>query len=149
MVTCLLTDDLAVDETWTTTIKIQLPTSASGSYTNTGVVTPDITVDPIVGNNTSSVTADVGKSADLGIVKDHTGPSIAGEPTTFSLKVTNYGPSDAATVTIVDTLPAGLTYRGFSNVTGNWSCAVTTAPQFQCDLLPSSLPLLRPPPRTR
>jgi large repetitive protein len=112
-----------------------------GSYQNVAVVTPEITTDPISINNTSLVTSEVGTNADLAIVKTHTGPSTPGEPTTFSLRVTNFGPSDAATVTIVDTLPAGLTYAGFSDVRGNWSCALTTAPQFRCDLLASSLPL--------
>lgn len=141
IVTCQRTTDIAVTGTWTNSITIAVPASALGQFRNVAVVTPDITLDPISGNNTSIVTSEVGTNADLVIVKTHTGASTPGRPTTFNLRVTNFGTSDAATVTIVDTLPAGMTYRAFSNVRGNWSCQVTTAPQFRCQLLPTSLPL--------
>jgi uncharacterized repeat protein (TIGR01451 family) len=141
VVTCAITSELAVGDTRTIDITVDVPASALGQFRNVAVVTPEITTDPISGNNTSIVTSEVGTNADLGIVKSHTGASTPGRPTTFNLQVTNLGPSDAATVTVVDTLPAGLTYSGFTDVSGNWSCAVTTAPQFRCDLLSPSLPL--------
>ncbi len=64
----------------------------------------------------------VSPSADLGITKsDSPDPVIAGNNLTYTLTVSNLGPSDdAATVTVTDTLPAGVT---FVSATGTgWMC---------------------------
>ncbi|HYN34619.1 MAG TPA: hypothetical protein VES40_18495, partial [Ilumatobacteraceae bacterium] len=140
VVTCERTTDMAVGDSWVNTVTINVPASATGSYTNRAEVFAGVTTDHVPANNVSTLVTTVGADADLAVVKTHTGASTPGLPTTFSLRVTNLGLSDAATVRITDTLPAGLTFRRFSNVRGNWTCAVTTAPQFQCDLLATSLP---------
>jgi len=59
--------------------------------------------------------------ADLRMNKSHVGDFIAGANGTYTLSVTNLGPSDhTGTLSVVDTLPAGLT---FSSATGSgWSC---------------------------
>lgn len=42
------------------------------------------------------------------------------------MTVQNLGPSDAApSVRITDTLPMGLTYTGFEDVTGTWGCSAS------------------------
>ena len=68
------------------------------------------TADPNAANNSSSVTTGVTASADLAITK--TGPAtvVAGSSVAYSLTVTNNGPSDAANLTVTDTLPAGVTF---------------------------------------
>jgi uncharacterized repeat protein (TIGR01451 family)/fimbrial isopeptide formation D2 family protein len=78
------------------------------------------TYDPDTSNNAASVVAPVTTSADLGIVKTHVGPLVPGEQGTYTLTVTNNGPSDAAAPVVSDTLPSGLT---FVSATGTgWLC---------------------------
>ena len=62
-------------------------------------------------------------SADLAITK--TGPAtvVAGSSVAYSLVVVNNGPSDAVSLTVTDTLPAGVT---FVSATGTgWACSNT------------------------
>jgi uncharacterized repeat protein (TIGR01451 family) len=48
---------------------------------------------------------------DLGITKtDSADPVIPGDPLTYTLTITNAGPSDASSVTVVDTLPSAVTF---------------------------------------
>ena len=65
---------------------------------------------PEPANNTSSRARPVTASADLSIVK--TGPAtvVAGGSVSYSLVVANNGPSDAANLSVTDTLPAGVTF---------------------------------------
>ncbi|HYN33782.1 MAG TPA: hypothetical protein VES40_14240, partial [Ilumatobacteraceae bacterium] len=102
---------------------------------NTAVVASTGTTDPVPGNNTSENRFTPNALADLAIDKDAQGSLTAGANAVYRMRVVNNGPSDAeATVRITDDLPAGLTFVGFANRIGTWSCNVTTAPQFTCDL---------------
>ncbi len=102
----------------TITVTVTAPAQA-GSLTNTASVS-STTADPVPANNTSSVTTGVTASADLAITK--TGPAtvVAGNNVSYSLVVVNNGPSDAANLSVADTLPAGVT---FVSATGTgWTC---------------------------
>ncbi|WP_132000277.1 DUF11 domain-containing protein, partial [Dokdonella fugitiva] len=90
-------------------VTFAVPANAGGTITNTATVTSP-TPDPTPGDNTSTVGTPVVASADLGIVK--TGPAnvIAGQNVSYTLAVTNHGPSDAANVSLADPTPAGLTF---------------------------------------
>lgn len=90
--------------------------------TNTATVAGP-TFDPNLGNNTSTISDALDRSADLSIDKNVSGPVVAGEDVTFTLDVSNRGASDSAGPIVVrDTLPAGTAYR---SATGEgWSCAV-------------------------
>lgn len=143
IVTCERVTDIADGETSEITVVVSLPTAASGDLTNTATVTPDITTDPDTDNNTDETVDTIDADADLSIVKDALGPEVAGEPTEFRLTVTNNGPSDAQTVTIVDELPDGLTFASSTDVTGTWTCAaedVNGSDGFRCDLDDAPLP---------
>jgi uncharacterized repeat protein (TIGR01451 family) len=59
--------------------------------------------------------------ADLAITKTHAGNFAVGANGVYTLDVTNNGPNDATgTITVTDTLPAGLTYA--SAVGTGWTC---------------------------
>jgi uncharacterized repeat protein (TIGR01451 family) len=64
-------------------------------------------------------------SADLEITMSGTpDPVVAGSPLTYQLNVANSGPSDAQSVSVVDTLPAGVTLASVTPSQG--SCSGTT-----------------------
>jgi uncharacterized repeat protein (TIGR01451 family) len=65
--------------------------------------------------------------ADIGVTKTRT-PSlvIPGGPLHYTITVTNNGPSDAASVTMTDALPAPLRFTAIS-VPAGWSCATPSA----------------------
>ena len=62
----------------------------------------------------------------LVITKTHSGALIAGQPTTFTLSVSNAGnaPTDGSTVTVTDPFPAG-SFSSIANAGGaGWNCAI-------------------------
>ncbi len=75
-------------------------------------------------------------ATDLSIVKNTAAPAAFGSnPITFTLAVTNNGPSPANTVSVSDTLPAGSTFVSASgtgwvcnNVANTVTCTVATLP---------------------
>src|SRR5439155_844714 len=78
------------------------------------------TADPDSTNNNGSapanrVTTVVDERADLSVSK--TGPAAvnAAQNLTYTITVTNSGPSDASAVVVFDTLPAGVTFVSASN----------------------------------
>ncbi|WP_083372002.1 isopeptide-forming domain-containing fimbrial protein [Paraoerskovia marina] len=82
------------------------------------------TYDPEEENNTATDVATVSAVADLEIDKAHAGDLTAGTLGTWTVDVTNLGPSDSQPVIVVeDTLPAGVT---FDSATGDgWECSGT------------------------
>lgn len=68
------------------------------------------------------VTATVGDSADLSVTKvDAPDPVLAGNDLAYTVTVNNAGPSNAASASLSDTLPAGTTFVSLSSP-GGWSC---------------------------
>jgi large repetitive protein len=133
-VTCERAGDLAPGPAPSISIVVSVPASASGELRNTAEVSPGTTDDPNPDNDTDVDETQIDAEADLVLTKTALGPFVAGETTTYRLRVDNDGPSDAeATVRITDTLPTGLTYTSASSVTGSWTC-VATASGFTCDL---------------
>jgi uncharacterized repeat protein (TIGR01451 family) len=135
----------------TLTVLTQVDASlAAGTVVNSAEVSSP-TVDTIPGNNTATANEIIGQSADLRIVKSHTGRGIIGDTTPFLLQVTNAGPSSATAVRVIDTLPKGLTYVDATGSDSSWSCfasptdpiAGTTA--VTCDLSFSLAPLAAAP----
>lgn len=77
---------------------------------NTASVTGDVP-DPNPANNTDTADTTVNSQADLSVTKiGNPDPVIAGETLTYTLTITNNGPSDATGVTLTDDLPTSVTY---------------------------------------
>jgi large repetitive protein len=100
------------------------PTVLAGSYVNNATVDGPDDNDPSDDSFDDPTT--VTESADLSVVKTAAaGPYVAGESVIYTVTVTNAGPSVARNVSVVDTVPAGMTVTGMSGA--GWTCAVPTA----------------------
>ncbi len=105
------------------------PSLAAAGLTNTATVT-SATGDPNPLNNTASVTTSVEDSADLSLVKHGPSTALAGNKVSYTLRVSNAGPSAAQGVVVRDPLPAGATLVSASPSKG--SCR--GSPVVMCDL---------------
>jgi uncharacterized repeat protein (TIGR01451 family) len=83
------------------------------------------TPDPVPGNNSGSATATVVTRADLSVTKTGPGQPIAGDSVSYTIGVTNSGPSVARTVSMSDVVPTGTTFSSIAKPTG-WTCTTPT-----------------------
>lgn len=103
-----------------------------GVITNTAAVSSTIADLDLV-SNTVSITTTVVPVANLEITKQVDPQTVGmGYPLTYTLSVSNLGPSDVATVTVVDTLPVSLT--NVSVIPAGWACDTAALPVFTCTL---------------
>ena len=107
----------------------------SGSITNVASVDSP-TKDPILTNNTSPpVVTTVTPLADLVIAKSGPASVFAASNLTYTVSVTNLGPSTASSVVVTDALPVGVTFVSASghgtNISGavSWSLGTLTSGQ--------------------
>jgi uncharacterized repeat protein (TIGR01451 family) len=91
-------------------VEVQVIPNLPGSLTDTASVTSAMQ-DPDLSNNDASVTVTVpGPAADLALtLAANPHPVMVGQVLTYTLNVSNAGPSDASDVTLTDLLPAGVT----------------------------------------
>lgn len=97
---------------------------SEGNITNTAVVAA-ATNDPNPTDNATSaqttITPPPVEQADLSISKQVNSNSVAaGRPLTYTLTVTNTGPSTTSSVAVVDILPTGMTFQNASGT--GWIC---------------------------
>ena len=113
------------------TVTIVVRPGSAGQLSNTATVS-STTVDPVAGNNSSTVSTTVSPlEADLSIAKtDSPDPVRVGSPLTWTLAVANHGPDAAAGVSVTDVLPAGATFVSSSTTVGSCSGTATVT----CDL---------------
>ena len=121
---CSLPGDLAAPGTAPAlTIQVMVGAGVSaGLLTNTARVDSS-TTDPVPGNDADSADVTVSRLADLSVTKTHDGTARVGDPLTFTLQVSNAGPSTARDVVLADPLPEGLTLVSAEGV--GWTCDVT------------------------
>ncbi|MDS4039555.1 MAG: SBBP repeat-containing protein, partial [Candidatus Competibacter sp.] len=128
-VTCAL-DALGVGARARVTLVVVPTTQAIGAIRNRAVVSTGFDPDP--SNNSATVTTTVdppAEQADLALtLDDDPDPVLSWEPLTYTLTVTNAGPSTAAGVVLADTLPPGLAVlalsSGCSHAGGTVTCVL-------------------------
>jgi large repetitive protein len=134
-ITCTIAT-FANNDTATFMLIVNIPASAVGGtvVTNNATATSSSTPDPNVTNNTGSSPATVAVSADISVVKNGPATAVAGDTITYTIGVVNNGPSDAANVSVNDTIPANTTFVSLTQTTGPaFTCTNPTATTIDCD----------------
>ena len=94
-----------------TVVLLVLPSTPDGATIANTAAVAAATFDPNLLNNSQTVTTDVVTSADLSLTKTTTaGPVLAGDTISYTITVSNAGPSDAQTVAMTDAVPANTTF---------------------------------------
>jgi len=111
--------DFGSQATFVLVVRVNPNTPAATTLSNTATATA--TVDDNLANNADTETTVVNTSADLSITKlDTPDPVTAGSNITYTIDVTNNGPSDAANVLFFDILPVNTTFVSF-NAPAEWT----------------------------
>ena len=109
------------------------PDAASPLVNNAAV--SSTTSDPNTANNLATWTVALTAEAGLTLTKtDSPDPVTAGANLTYTLKVTNGGPSTAVDVVVTDTLPAGTTLVSAVGGTGTTACAEVALGIVSCEI---------------
>lgn len=134
-VTCELSADLATNDPQTISVTGTIDPSVQGRVANTAAVAPGLTAQPdteeAAANDRATASADVTESADLVLSKAISETIEAGATGEYTLTVTNLGPSAARGITLVDTLPTGLSFDSASG--DGWACAPDTGDPAQVE----------------
>jgi uncharacterized repeat protein (TIGR01451 family) len=122
-VTCSGTRTYATGNTVSVTIDATV--TAAGSITNTALIAPataGVTDTITIGNNSAAVVLTATSSANLALTNtDSPDPVLTNGTLSYTLNVSNAGPQAATSLTLTDTLPAGVTYQSASGT--GWSCS--------------------------
>ena len=126
-VTCI-SGGLGVGATETYQIVVTVDPSYPGSGTilNTAAIATSTTTDPNSLNDSATESTSVDAEADLSVVKtDSPDPVVAGTNLTYTIVVSNSGPSDNVGYTVVDQLPPGTTFVSSSLACASFAGVVT------------------------
>jgi uncharacterized repeat protein (TIGR01451 family) len=94
----------------TTNLTLIVTAPASGTITNVATAA-STTADPVLGNNTSSpVGTTVTPLADVAVTESGPANVFAGTNFSYTVTVTNSGPSTASNVVVSDSLPTGIVF---------------------------------------
>jgi len=115
------------------------PAAVGTLFNRAQAVAPAGTVDPVAANNSAADIDVLAPQADLSLAKtDGEDPVPAGALLTYTLTLANAGPSNSAGMTVVDTLPAGVSFVGSSpgapactHASGVVTCALGALPLSQ------------------
>ena len=114
--------------TITATFSVPLDYSGASPIANVTDVS-STTVDTNTANNTATVETTLNRNADVAISKSVAPASVlVGQPTTFTVVVTNHGPARVTGLVVQDLLPAGLSFvsaspslGSYDDATGAWT----------------------------
>jgi len=117
------------------TVTITATTTAAGRVTNAANVSAAST-DPVAGNNSTTAQVTVSQLADLSVASITVAPDpvVATSNLTYTIIVTNAGPTTANAVQVVDALPAGFTFvsatapNGSTQFQGVVTCSLGNLP---------------------
>lgn len=127
-VTCQRASFAVGTAAFTITATVAADLSAGGSLQATATVS-SATADPVAGNNSATASATLTTSADLAVtLTDSPDPVTAGGALTYTITLSNLGPSAAASVSLADALPAALRFTSLSAPSG-WNCTTPTVGQ--------------------
>ncbi len=113
------TVDLLAGGAVTFTVNATIDPGFTGTLSNSATVTMPVGLDPTPANNTAVDTTNVVAVADLGVTKtDGLASEVPGTPASYTIVVTNTGPSDVVDATVTDVMPTSLL-----NV--SWTCSAS------------------------
>lgn len=102
-----------------TTVTVEV-TATSGSNVDDTATAHSTTPDPVSGNNTATGRLSISPKVSLAITKSASpSPVTAGTGLTYTLTVSNGGPSPATNVVVTDELPAAVTFTTATPSQGN------------------------------
>ena len=114
--------------TITATFTVPITYPGLGPIVNVASVSAT-TLDDAPANNTATVETPLNRNADVAITKSVSPASVlVGQPTTFTVVVTNHGPARVTGLVVQDLLPAGLSFvsaspslGSYDDATGRWT----------------------------
>jgi uncharacterized repeat protein (TIGR01451 family) len=133
--TCTRSDALAASASYEPiTVTVSIASDAASSLTNKATVSGGGSTGTVSALDATTIT----QAPDLTITKSHSGLFYQGQTgATYTLTVTNSSTAaTAGTVSVVDTLPAGLTATGIGGT--GWSCTLATLTCTRSDVLAGS-----------
>ncbi|MFY9561900.1 MAG: C25 family cysteine peptidase, partial [Terriglobales bacterium] len=122
-VSCVRSDALTAGSAYPAiTINANVSQNAPGTVANTATVSGGGEIN--LANDSFTDVAQVSSSADLAMANAGVpNPAAAGANITYTQTVTNSGPSDATSVTLVETIPANTTLQSTTPPAG-WACSI-------------------------
>ena len=109
------------------TLTLEATVTVAGAITNRALVVARDQPDPVLSNNSAAAIVNGAANADVGVTKTVDRPApLVGETVTFTVTVTNSGPSPATGVVVTDALPAGLTLVVGDGVAGHYTAPAWT-----------------------
>lgn len=98
------------------------PSVAAGTVLSNTAAVASTTSDPVPGNGSATATTTVAALSDLRVTNTASTPTaINGQPITYTIVVTNDGPSTAQAVELTNPIPTGTTFTALTAAAG-WSC---------------------------
>ncbi|MCI0489543.1 MAG: HYR domain-containing protein [Blastocatellia bacterium] len=112
------TVNMPVGSSITYTVMATIDPAATGTLSNTATVTvPAGVSDPVPANNSATDTDTLTPEGDLSVTKTNgVTTAVPGTPTTYTIVVSNAGPSAVVGATVTDTFPAALTGVTYTSV---------------------------------